>query len=294
MNLALAPHGRLSWAWPIFALFVSALALSCAAPGAAQSGDEIINSLGMKFVLIPGGNFQMGSPASEGFRSDDESSHSVQLRPYYLGIFEVTQKEFESVMETNPSFFAMTGVGRNKVRPKEAPMHPVDSVTWNEAAAFCTKLSARTAEKVRKFSYRLPTEAEWEFACRAGTSSSLYYGEDVSADVANFNGFAPLGKGVAMSFIRSTWMVGAYKANAFGLYDMHGNVAEWCADWYDADYYRKSPKVNPTGPEQGEERVFRGGGWANTARACRSAARHHLPPDHSSYNIGFRLVLVSE
>src|SRR6266404_5555598 len=273
MNLALAPHGRLSWVWPFLALALSLSALSCAVPAGAQTGEEIVNSLGMKFVPIPRGTFQMGSPDDEGFRGDDELLHLVQLvHSFYLGAYEVTQKQFESVMNANPSFFATTGTGRIKVKPKEAPLHPVEGVTWHEAAEFCAKLNARDAEKARKFTYRLPTEAEWEYACRAGTSTPLFFGDHVSAHDANFNGAAPLGNGVKAPFLRATWTVGGYKANAFGLFDMHGNVSEWCADWYDAGYYRKSPKANPPGPSQGEDKVFRGGGWSNTARACRSAA----------------------
>src|SRR4029079_13459055 len=114
-----------------------------------------------------------------------------------------------------------------------------------------------------------------------------------SSREANFNGQAPLGKGAINPFMRTTFTVGGYKANPFGLFDMHGNVSEWCADWYDGDYYKKSPKANPQGPSDGEEKVFRGGGWSNTDRACRSADRQHLPPDYSSYNLGFRVGLLS-
>jgi len=240
----------------------------------------MVNSIGMKFVPIPRGNFLMGSPDDEGFRGADELQHPVLVHAFHLGVYEVTQRQFEQVMRINPSFFATSGAGRSMVGPKEAPMHPAEGVTWHEATEFCAKLGALPSEKSHRFRYRLPTEAEWEYACRAGSTSPLYYGEHVSSREANFNGQAPLGKGAINPFMRTTFTVGGYKANAFGLFDMHGNVSEWCADWYDGDYYKKSPKANPQGPTDGEEKVFRGGGWSNTARACRSAARQHLPPDY--------------
>ncbi len=293
MVAALAPHDRSTWARSIVALAVVAIALVVVDPGQSQSGDDIVNSLGMKFVLVPRGNFRMGSPDEEEFRGDDEFQHQIQIaRSFYLGACEVTQKHFEQVMKANPSFFCATGEGRIKVTPKQSPMYPVEGVTWHQAHEFCAKLSAREDEVARKFTYRLPTEAEWEYACRAGTTAPLFFGDHVSSHDANFNGVAPLGKGRMGPFVRATWTIGGYKANAFGLFDMHGNVAEWCADWHQDDFYRKSPKADPTGPATGDEKVVRGGGWTNTARACRSAARFHLPPDHSSYNVGFRVVLI--
>jgi formylglycine-generating enzyme required for sulfatase activity len=237
----------------------------------------------------------MGSPPTERYRRNDEMQHEVRLtQSYWIGIFEVSQRDFEMVMGSNPSYFSPTGGGRIRVRPKEASVHPVERVSWNDAVEFCKKLSARADEKQRKFSYRLPTEAEWEWACRAGTTTSIYYGEDASSRDANFNGAAPFNNGRMGAFLRASSPAGAYRANGFGLCDMHGNVAEWCSDWYDADYYASSPKVDPRGPESGKERVVRGGGWANTARECRSAARNHLPPDFDSYNVGFRVVLTQE
>ncbi len=291
MLTALFPSARFPFVGPILVASLSALFLTIRAD--AQSGDDIVNSLGMKFVLVPRGNFRMGSPDEEEFRGEDEFQHQVHIaRSFYIGAFEVTQKQFEEMMNVNPSFFSPAGTGRIKVRPKEAPMHPVEGVTWHQAKEFCVKLGDRADEKARKFTYRLPTEAEWECACRAGTSTPLFFGDHVSSHDANFNGHAPLGKGRTGPFMRATWAIGGYKANAFGLFDMHGNVAEWCSDWYQNDYYKNSPKDNPPGPRDGEERVVRGGGWTNTARVCRSAARFHLPPEHSSYNVGFRVVLA--
>lgn len=284
----------MDWLRPL-ALALAALTagLFSLAVSRAQSGDEIVNSLGMKFVLIPRGSFKMGSAESEQYRRDDETAHMVQIaRPFYMAAYEVTQRQFEQVMGVNPSFFSAAGPGKGSVRPKEAPVHPVESVTWNQAAEFCVKLSARDGEKTRKFTYRLPTEAEWEWACRAGTSTPLFFGHDISSHDANFNGIAPLGNGRMGPFLRATTSTGGYRSNAFGLYDMHGNVAEWCSDGYAIDYYRKSPKVNPQGPSEANEKIIRGGGWTNTARECRSAARNHFPADFSSPNIGFRVVLI--
>ena len=282
---------RSSGFWSLFV--VLAVAVGFALSSRAQSGDEIINSIGMKFVSVPRGSFEMGSAEDERYRRDDEKLHTVQIsQPYWLSTYEVTQRQFEQVMGTNPSFFSATGVGRVKVRPKEAPLHPVEGATWNQAAEFCEKLSAREDEKGRKFTYRLPTEAEWEWACRAGTSAPLYYGRDISSHELNFNGIGPLGRGRTGPFLRATFAIGGYRPNAFGLYDMHGNVAEWCSDWHSSDYYRDSPKLDPKGPASGEEKVVRGGGWANSARECRSAARNHFPPNFSSYAIGFRVVLI--
>lgn len=287
------------WKWSVIYAaplpIVALVALTFALPVSAIDDDEIENSVGMRFVLIPRGAFEMGSPVRESGRGDDEWRHEVQIsKPFYLSAFETTQGQYQQIMGKSPSFFAASGPGKSKVRPKEAPLHPVENVSWDDAALFCEKLSASEDEKRRKRRFRLPTEAEWEWACRAGTTMAFYYGDHVGSNEANFNGFSPLGKGRPGPFLRMTWSGGGYKANAFGVFDMHGNVAEWCADWYDADYYKKSPRVDPPGPSSGSERVVRGGGWTNTARACRSAARHHFAPDFAGYNIGFRVVMVQE
>jgi formylglycine-generating enzyme required for sulfatase activity len=254
---------------------------------------QLTNSIGMKFTLIPKGMFEMGSAETELDRNSDEPRHSVVIsKDFYLGVYEVTQKQFEAVMGTNPSFFTPVGPGKAKVKSKSTSHHPVEQVTWYDAVAFCKKLGELPDEKEAKHSYRLPTEAEWEYACRAGTTTGLHYGDKVNAYKANFNGLSPYGDGGAGPFLRATAQVGEYSANAFGLHDMHGNVAEWCADWYAADYYYNSAKIDPIGPETGTERVLRGGAWVNTGKACRSAARFKLAPDLSSYSTGLRVVLV--
>lgn len=264
-------------------------------PGNAQTDDELVNSLGMRFVLVPRARFEMGSPASEPYRRKDETQHEVELtRSYWLGMHEVSQREFQEVMGRNPSFFAPSGIGRSRVRPKEASIHPVEGVSWHDAVEFCRRLSEMTDEKRRRHRYRLPTEAEWEWACRAGTVTPIYFGPEPTSREANYNGTAPFGTSRLGPFLKATTPVGGYRANVFRLHDLHGNVAEWCGDWYSATYYDESPKTDPTGPSEGTERVVRGGGWANTARECRSAARNHFPPDFVSYNIGFRVVLLKD
>jgi formylglycine-generating enzyme required for sulfatase activity len=276
-------------------LTLAAFGVSACPSVCAEPGDDVVNSLCMKFVHVPKGAFQMGSPETEADRGADEKQHDVQItKPFYIGAYEVTQKQYEQVMGSNPSFFTPKGPGGVVIKAKDSALLPVEGVTWHDAVKFCDKLGERLAEKKRKFTYRLPTEAEWEYACRAGTKTPMFFGDNVGSDEANFNGIAPLGKARIGPFARAPWTVGFYKKNAFGLADMHGNVAEWVNDWYDPDYYKNSPPQDPAGPNHGTEKVVRGGGWSNTARACRSAARQHLPPNASSYNVGFRVVLMQE
>jgi len=268
-------------------------------PALAQdelSRKEMVNSLHMKFALIPKGKFLMGSPTTEQHRGEDEDQHEVAITTnFYLGIHEVTQTQYQEVMGNNPSYFTPTGPGKAKVRAKETTQCPVENVTWHQAVEFCRKLGALPKEKESKRSYRLPTEAEWEYACRAGTTTALHYGNVVDSYSANFNGLSPYGLGGRNGpFLRTTWHVGAYPANKFGLFDMHGNVIEWCNDWYAADYYKNSPKEDPPGPSSGAERVTRGGSWSNSGKACRSAVRTNLAPDESHYGLGFRVVLIRE
>lgn len=254
---------------------------------------QVNNSLAMKFTLVSKGKFIMGSPKSEKQRGDDEAQHEIALTAdFYLGIHEVTQAQFERVMGFNPSCFTPTGAGRAKVRAKETTQSPVESVTWHQAVEFCKKLGDLPAEKQAGHSYRLPTEAEWEYACRAGTKTALHYGDVVDSYSANFNGLSPYGLGRGGPFLRTTCPVGEFPPNDFGLFDMHGNVMEWCSDWYAADYYQKSSKQDPPGPDRGTEKVTRGGSWSNSGKACRSAVRTKLAPDESHYGLGFRVVMV--
>jgi formylglycine-generating enzyme required for sulfatase activity len=283
--------GRLVTPISLAVLLSAAIAWQGDADTLAQApAKERANSLGMKFVLIPAGRFVMGSPEDEVDRGTDEAQHEVAIsRPFYFGVTEVTQAQYEKVTGSNPSFFSKAGAGRERVEGLNTPNHPVESVSWNDTAAFCQKLGELAAEKGN--TYRLPTEAEWEYACRAGTRTATHFGDSIDSNQANFNGLSPYRTAEGGPFWRRTTLVADYQPNAFGLYDMHGGVQEWCADWYSADYYAKSPKADPTGPNKGRERVLRGGAWVHSGKACRSAARNKQAPDAAVYSFGFRVVL---
>jgi formylglycine-generating enzyme required for sulfatase activity len=178
---------------------------------------------------------------------------------------------------------------------------PVDSVIWSEAVDFCKKLSELSEERAVGRVYRLPTEAEWEYVCRAGTTTPFHFGESLSSKQANFDGTAPylkradVIKGVdpktlAGPFLKRASVVGSYEPNAWGLYDMHGNVREWCSDWFSPTYYKTSPDMDPTGPEKGSARVARGGGWYYFGAAMRSASRFETDPNKRRNNYGLRVV----
>ena len=236
--------------------------------------DVFINSIGIKFKLIPAGSFLMGSPANEKGRNSDEGVHLVERKnPFYLGIYEVTQAQWKAVMESNPSYF----IGDDL---------PVEQVSWNDVNMFIRKLNAR--EKTDK--YRLPTEAEWEYACRSGSGSPFSFGNCLSTDEVNYNGNYPYQGCLKGVYWGKTLPVGNLRANAWGLYDMHGNVGEWCQDWYGKDYYSYSPCHDPRGPTTGLHRVNRGGGWYLNAYLCRSANRDIYSPDYGCDAIGFRLL----
>ena len=259
------------------------------------------NSIGMKLVPIKAGEFLMGSKNEFG-RWAHEHQHKVRLSgPFHIGAFEVTQGEYAKVMGSNPSHFSAAGAGKEKVKEFDAGKLPVDSVSWEEAVEFCRKLSELPAEKEAGRVYRLPTEAQWEYACRAGTSTPFHYGEQLSSKMANFDGNTPylkreeVIKGVdpatiAGPYLKRTVPVGSYEPNAWGLYDMHGNVWEWCSDWFSPVYYRKSPEADPPGPEKGSRKVSRGGGWYYFAAGCRSASRYEREPGRKRNTEGFRVV----
>jgi formylglycine-generating enzyme required for sulfatase activity len=254
-----------------------------------KAATSITNSLGMKFVKIAAGKFVMGSPVEELHRESDETQHEVVItKDLWIGVHEVTQGQYERIMGKNPSFFSAGGVGKERVKDRDTFDHPVERVSWHDAFEFCRKLGAKEGK-----TYRLPTEAEWEFACRAGSSTVFHYGNSFNSNLGNINGlgYSSYGKEESGPFHRCTNKIGQYKANAFGLFDMHGNVQEWCADCYGRDYYKSSPKEDPQGPTDGTERVLRGGAWPSSAKACRSAMRNHLPPNDKTYTTGFRVVL---
>jgi len=235
----------------------------------SKAGDVITNSIGMKLSFIPAGEFMMGSPSSESQRESDESpQHRVKIsKGFYMGIYEVTQAQYKAVMDGNPSYFK----GDNL---------PVEEVSWNDATEFCKKLSRKEGK-----TYRLPTEAEWEYACRAGSQTRFCFGDsDSGLDEYAWCGYKKSGK--------QTHLVGQKKPNAFGLYDMHGNVWEWCQDWYDENYYSNSPGVDPEGPNTGTARVLRGGSWYGYPRRCRSAVRSRNGPGYRYVDLGFRVVVL--
>jgi uncharacterized protein (TIGR02996 family) len=244
----------------------------------------ITNSLGMKLTLIPPGCFTMGSAKRSSSTDGDElPPHPVTIsKAFYLGTHQVTQDQFTSVMRRNPSHFGPNGGGALRVQHLDMSTLPVDSVSYEDIEEFCRRLSSRAAEKRAGRIYRLPTEAEWEYACRAGVSHTPYhFGRRLPARVARFNGN---GGGHPVP-------VGSYPPNLFGLYDMHGNVWEWCSDWYDDRYYTRTPESDPAGPRRGERRVLRGGGWSSSPNLCRSALRGHNTVDaRHDYN-GFRVAL---
>jgi formylglycine-generating enzyme required for sulfatase activity/serine/threonine protein kinase len=267
-----------------------------AAPAAVPSAAlarEITNSIRMRLVLIPAGRFTMGSPPDEPDRHDTEVAHEVVLtRPIYMGVFEVTQAQYKEVMGTNPSWLSPFGGGKDLVRGQDTDAFPVEGMTWEEAVTFCERLSARSGEKRAGLTYRLPTEAEWEYACRGGTSSAFHYGNSLSSLQANFDGKFPYGGAAKGSYLERIARVGSYSPNRFGLYDMHGNVWELCSDWYDKDYYKVSPREDPQGPKTGLVRVCRGGSWNNHGYICRAAFRSTMAPTDRSGAVGFRAVAV--
>jgi formylglycine-generating enzyme required for sulfatase activity len=252
----------------------------------AAQAKLFVNSAGIKLVLIPAGTFLMGSPESEpGHRLNEGPEHEVSItRPFYLGVAPVTQGQYEQVLGKNPArFHAGTGGG---------PDHPVETVSWEDAAAFCRRLSERAEESRAGRVYRLPTEAEWEYTCRSGTATPFSPGAALSSRQANFDGAYPGGGATSGPALKQTSRVGSYPANNFGLCDVHGNVWEWCADWYAEDYYRVSPRRDPPGPAAGQFRVLRGGCWRSQAATCRAAYRNALPPSKRDAYTGFRVVAV--
>jgi formylglycine-generating enzyme required for sulfatase activity len=255
-------------------------------PGVADhrstSSPFLINPLGMRLALIPAGAFRMGSPEDEAGRSADEGPvHEVRItRPFYLSIHPVTQAQYQRLMGSNPSHFHPGRGG--------GPEHPVEQVSWDEAVEFCRRLSELPEERAAGRVYRLPTEAEWEYACRAGTATPFWWGASASSALANFDGEHPYGGAEKGQYLRQTARVGSYPANPWGLFDLHGNVWEWCSDWFDKGYYGQSPREDPAGPDSGSDRVLRGGSWYYFGRRCRSAFRFHSVPGCRNDSIGFR------
>jgi formylglycine-generating enzyme len=238
------------------------------------------NTIGMEFVLIPAGTFTMGSPLTEVGRIDNEIPHKVAItRDFYMGRYEVTQGHWTAVMGSNPSYYSKCGENC-----------PVDSVSWEDAQLFIEKLNA-----MGMGTYRLPTEAEWEYAARGGKENEPFGvgdGKNLSSELANFRGDYPYGEGQKGVSLEKSVPVGSYQPNDWGLFDMHGNVREWCADWY-SDYITSNQVIkDPKGPVVGTERVYRGGGFTASGSYLRSAQRYRWTPTTRNASIGFRLVKV--
>jgi uncharacterized protein (TIGR02996 family) len=250
---------------------------------------SLVNSIGMRFVLVPAGTFVMGSPNHEVGRSKDEGpQHEVEIsRPFWMGAFPVTQEECKQVMGSQPSWFEKRGGGSAKVRGLDTSRFPVECMSWQHADAFCQRLSALPAERIAGRVYRLPTEAEWEYACRAGTTTPFYFGRSLCSAQANFSGRHPYGGAAKGPYLQRTTAVGSYPPNSWGLYDMLGNVWEWCADWYGA--YHPGRRRNPRGPRRGPWRMLRGGAWNTYAVGCRAACRPFVRPRERGYDLGFRV-----
>ncbi len=247
---------------------------------------DLGNGITLDMVSIPGGEFLMGSPKSELERSDDEEpQHKVKIQPFFIGKFQVTQAQWHAIaalpkiksyLEPDPTKFK--GVNR-----------PVERVSWLDAVEFCARLSQKLGRE-----YRLPSEAEWEYACRAGTTTPFHFGETITTDLANYDGNYIYGSGSKGKYPKQTTDVGSFGlANAFGIYDMHGNVWEWCLDhWHDD--YQGAPNNGRAwlidNDNDNHERLLRGGSWYFDLRFCRSACRLRYAPDNGGGNFGFRVV----
>lgn len=268
----------------------------------ASSGTPITEppQIPENFILVTGGSYEMGSPNDEAWRSEDETQHEVTVSDFYISAYEVTQAEFQAITNSNPSNFS----GANL---------PVENVSWFDAIAYCNARSALeglepvyTVDGVSVSwdrsanGYRLPTEAEWEYACRAGTNTPFNTENSPSADEVNYYGHYPYEiednyfsqdnlDTTPGQYRETTVDVGSFSPNQFGLYDMHGNVSEWVWDYYGT--YNTEAQTDPTGPETGTLKIYRGGGWNDFAKNMRSAYRATLAADKGSFNIGIRLVL---
>jgi formylglycine-generating enzyme required for sulfatase activity len=247
--------------------------------------EDLGNGIQLEMVMIPSGSFMMGSPEKEdGSRDSERPQHEVTIEPFWLGQYQVTQAQWKAVAafpqvnkELNPDPSRFKGDNR-----------PVEQVSWKDAVEFCDRLSKHT-----KRQYRLPSEAEWEYACRAGTTTPFHFGEMITTDLANYDGNYAYGNGVEGVYRKETTEVGSFGvANNFGLYDMHGNVYEWCQDsWH--DNYTDAPTDGSawlSSKEDSNRRLLRGGSWYSYPENCRSAARSSLNLDYGDSLFGFRVV----
>jgi uncharacterized protein (TIGR02996 family) len=240
------------------------------AAGIQPVGPHYTNSLGMRFAWVPPGVFLRGSPPEEGERRDDEDLHPITLtRGFYIGVETVTQAQWRAVMGDRRGRFP----GDDRT---------VECVSWEDCQDFCENLSRISGlGREAPYPYHLPTEAQWEYGCRSGTTSAFFFGDNLTADQANYHAN---GRGGGR---KETAPPGAFPANAWGLRAMHGNVFEWCADWYGP--YPQGAVQNPSGPPTGDVRVLRGGSWNSLLGRCRSACRGWAAPGYRGSDVGFRV-----
>ena len=224
-------------------------------------------------LWVEPGTFTMGSPTTESGRSSNETEHNVTLTSgFYLGKYEVTQAQYEAVMTGNTD-----GLSATPSSFSNNPNRPVENISWNDIQVFLTRLNQSDSTNIPVgWAYVLPTEAQWEYACRAGTTTAYSWGSSISSSNANYN-----------SIIGETQDVGQYSPNAWGFFDMHGNVWEWVADWYGS--YESNAVADPIGSASGSDRVHRGGSWHTAGPGLRSAERLHDTPSHRSITLGFRV-----
>jgi formylglycine-generating enzyme required for sulfatase activity len=248
------------------------------------------NSLGMELALIPPGVTALGSHETEEGRYGDEPRQQVELTyPFYLGVHAVTQEQYLRVMGENPSAFSAKGRMRRKVEGLDTSHYPVERVSWADAVLFCARLGELPEEAKAGRVYRLPTEVEWEFACRGEASrmAPFPYGETISPKLVNYRASRR-----ARSYLGRPAAVGSYPPNAFGLYEMLGNTWEWCSDWYQTDAYGVMPRRDPSPTEESDRRNARGGTYALDARRARTADRSSFEPGHRDIDCGLRVLMA--
>ncbi|WP_371718254.1 formylglycine-generating enzyme family protein [Anabaena sp. UHCC 0204] len=246
--------------------------------------EELGFGVKLEMIYIPGGTFLMGAPKIEVDSDDDERpQHYVTVKPFYLGKYTITQEQWEKVvyscptiedwLDPHPSYF-------------KGDKLPVEQVSWYDAVEFCARLAKKTGRQ-----YRLPSEAEWEYACRAGSAKPFAFGDTITTDVVNYDGNYTYGNAPKGKYRVQTTAIGTFPPNAFGLYDMHGNVLEWCADsWHDS--YEDAPSDGSAwiNENDNQHRLLRGGSWNHYPEWCRSATRNRLAPDVRNGLVGFRVV----
>jgi uncharacterized protein (TIGR02996 family) len=230
---------------------------------------RLSSTVDLQLVLVPPGTFRMGSGPGEKERGGDEEQHLVTLtKGFWIAIHPLTQAQWLTIRKRNPSEF-------------KGDLHPVDCVSWEDCRTFCLRLNKHT-----KQTFRLPTEAEWEYACRAGTTTPFHFGATISEEIANYDATGVYGPGKKGSYRKASTPVCSYPDNPWGLFDVHGTIYEWCRDWY--AHFSPEPAIDPLGPVEGGTHVLRGGSWFAYPNGCRSAYRNYGHPDRRDAIAGFR------